>query len=205
VTVIVTTGIASRIELLNQRRLGTFRQLIEATVEILSRTSLNRQHPRSRSKLELDNHARNAPRACSKRIFVDSADGVDRFLDRFGDSAPSVSSGAAPGRKVVTITVGTSTLGKQIDAEAHVREPSEHDQHADEHRGEDRTAGTQRSARITDCCSFAITVVPSARPVDFRWTATRSPSFKACGNFQPGRPTLRFRWSTFGARPGPTP
>ena len=53
----------------------------------------------------------------------------------------STCSGAAPGSRVVTTTVGKSTFGKAVDARAGVKaERADDGQRQDEHRREDRTA-----------------------------------------------------------------
>ena len=44
---------------------------------------------------------------------IDAADRVDRFLDLVGDTRSRACSGAAPGRRVVTVTVGKSTCGRR--------------------------------------------------------------------------------------------
>ena len=50
----------------------------------------------------------------------------------------STSSGAAPGSRVVTVTMGKSTLREAVDAELEVGEDADDHQREDEHRGEDR-------------------------------------------------------------------
>ena len=52
----------------------------------------------------------------------------------------STSSGAAPGSRVVTTTVGKSTFGKAIEAEPREREGADDGQREDDDRREDRTA-----------------------------------------------------------------
>ena len=55
----------------------------------------------------------------------------------------SISSGDAPGSETVTCTVGISTFGKQIDAEAEIGEDADHHERQNQHGGEDRAADAE--------------------------------------------------------------
>src|SRR5262249_38664211 len=121
-------------------------------------------------QLELDHDLRDALHGVRAQL-VDSAYRVDRLLERLGD----------PGLGFLGRRAGQSgsnhdgrhvDLGKQIYAEAFVREPAQDFQYAHKHGGEDRAA----HAEVGDDhdAVLATTGVPSARR-STSLTITRSP------------------------------
>src|SRR5208282_6143472 len=124
------------VELLYQRRLGAFGELIEHGGDLVAHVLHGAVEVAL--ELELDYHARNAFERLGAQL-VDRADGVDRLFERLGDPCLHLLGGGAGqhrgnhhGRDV--------DLGEQVDSQPAVGKGSEHDQYADEHRGEHRPA-----------------------------------------------------------------
>src|SRR5262249_6996651 len=124
-------------------------------------------------ELELNYHARDAFERRGAQ-FVNSAYGVDRLFDWFGDARLGFL-GRRARQKRGYHHCRHFDPGEEVNAQPLVGKPSQHHQHAHEHGGEHRAAHTEVGKNHD--CFLKSTAVPSARR-STSLMATSSPSFR---------------------------